>query len=170
MPFEPKTGEFQRITGPPARKLVKLCVGAIIVYQAVVLWVWYSFPQWDWTMLRVSLSFADIGTALALSLGLYAYSLQEKSFMSDDLAYFQAIVASMRRAGVDAKQVERLFRHIMNFSDASDTRDSWLEEIEDALAKPSADERAAAFKALVTRVRVINDMDRRRPLKERADT
>lgn len=156
---------FQQIKGPSARLLVQLCIAAVIVYQIVLMTLWYSFPAWDWFLLRVSLSFADIIAVLALSLALYAYSLQERSLQSDDLAYFQEFINALRRAGVDPRKVERLARSTMGFADAHETRDHWLEEIEEALALPHADVRAAAFRGIVAKMREYNALDRRHKIK-----
>lgn len=55
-------------------RLTVVVITIVAVWQTVAMWLWVSFPSWDYIMLRVSLSFADAIALAALALSLYTYS------------------------------------------------------------------------------------------------
>ena len=54
--------------------ITALVLGIVVVWQTVAMYLWLTFPAWDWVMLRISLSFADAIALAALALSLYSYA------------------------------------------------------------------------------------------------
>jgi len=59
--------------GIPSKKLLVAALAFIAIYQTVLMVIWNTYPAWDWTLVRFSLSNADAITIFALAMAFYSY-------------------------------------------------------------------------------------------------
>lgn len=103
MEQKPKIYNPASKTPIPAKKLVIAIAIFIVVYQILLMWIWISFPDIDWVLLRFSLSMADVLGYSALLLSMYAYWRFEKSTENEDMEYLHEFVMAMRKGGLEPK-------------------------------------------------------------------
>jgi len=98
-------------SGPAGRAPISsstLGIGILLFvtfYQVIFMWIWIEYEAWDWTLLRISLSMADVIGYSALLLSFYAYWRFEKSTESEDMEYLHNCVVAMRKAGINPMMI-----------------------------------------------------------------
>jgi hypothetical protein len=55
------------------------CVGFIVLWQSIMMYLWITYTEWDWALLRFSLSNSDAMSIAALALALWSLHLFYKN-------------------------------------------------------------------------------------------